>query len=96
MSRFTSMRSQRASASAVAADNVVDLRARYRAVREGGHGAALIYKYRLPPADLRHGIISCNVRSASISGHNVPSGLALQRATIASSQAAPNTPKDGT
>jgi len=34
--------------------------------------------------------------TASISGQSIPSGLALQRATMASSQAAPNAPKNGT
>ena len=34
--------------------------------------------------------------TAFISDESMPSGLALQRATIASSQAAPNAPKNGT
>jgi hypothetical protein len=33
--------------------------------------------------------------AASISSHNIPSGLALQRATMASSRAAPKAPKNG-
>jgi hypothetical protein len=33
---------------------------------------------------------------AFISGQSMPSGLALQRATMASSQAVPNAPKNGT
>jgi hypothetical protein len=34
--------------------------------------------------------------AAFISGRRFPSGFALQRATMASSQAAPNAPKNGT
>jgi hypothetical protein len=34
--------------------------------------------------------------TASLSGQSLPSGLALQRATMASSQAAPKAPKSGT
>jgi hypothetical protein len=36
------------------------------------------------------------MNAASISGQSMPSGLALQRAIMASSQAAPNAPKNGT
>jgi hypothetical protein len=31
-----------------------------------------------------------------LSGHNMPTGLALQRATMASSEAAPKVPRNGT
>jgi hypothetical protein len=36
------------------------------------------------------------MNAASISGHSIPSALPLQRATMTSSQAAPNAPNNGT
>jgi len=46
-------------------------------------------------ANLQRSHYLLQLRPASISGHDIPNGLALQRATIASSQAAAMAPKKG-